>query len=169
MTMMIKETRKQNSFVVATRVELGLVREGSNQGQGNPLGGLPSLARHLSLSDLDATSSRPERAYDGAAQAAIRAGRSGCSAGVLHRVGSARFAERTTLCGWFTTGRHCCATSWSGSRMPAPYQLPRQQRLSGRPTATLAAPFTATSLGSWLQEMGARKREIVPALNTMGG
>jgi hypothetical protein len=161
MVLMNTETRSRFGIVVATRVETAEVRLGSNQGLGGPLGGSPSLARHLSPSDPDAMpGSRLERAYPGAPPAATRAGRPGGSAGVLPRPGLASIARRASLSDWSPAGKPGCAHRWSCGRFSTVDQQPRQQGMQARPPLARAALSTNASLGSWSVAGSARKSAV---------
>lgn len=145
----ILETRIALSHVGVTHVETGLVRQVAKFGQGGH-GDFMSLARHLSSSDPDTNPvSRPERAYPGAASAAIRAGRSGCSAGVLVRAGLARIAGRTIPSGGSPLGMPSCSGLRFGGTNSPLCQRPQQQGLAMRPTANSDASMRLVSLGSW--------------------
>jgi hypothetical protein len=156
MTMMIQTTRKQIGSFVAFGGKSAQVRTGMNQGQAEPLGDPTSLARHLSLSDPDSSEPRPERAYPGA----MRTGRSESSAGVLSRVGLARFAGRTIPLGGSTTGKPCQSCSF--------VQQP-EHGFASRPTATLAGFLAVASLGSWSMSGNLRISEIMPVGYTRRG
>jgi len=132
-TMMQRNVRSANSAVVTAKVRMGLER-----GQDSLRPVEPFTIRHLSTSDPETGTDpglRTERAnYVGAASAATRAGRPGCSAGVLRPCRPARSAGQTILFGWSSAGdKSCPQAHWrfanfaqrhtaSGKVAPTPYQ-----------------------------------------------
>jgi hypothetical protein len=139
------------------------VRTGLNQGKQVPSDLFSSLARHLSLSDPDYAGSRHERT-PGTEIAAIRAGRSECSAGVLPCAVLARFAGQAIPFGWFASTKPGSA-NFVGNR-PSNAATPS---FSAWRTAVLAALPTAASLGSWSAAGNATKAKVLPRQCTRGG
>jgi hypothetical protein len=138
MAVMNLETLVLRGVNVVRDVVIGLERNGSNlTGVQAPVS--LSSTRHPSASDPWTDTDpgkRYERAMQGAAHAAIRAGRPGSLAGVLGSRSPARCAGRAILSGWSqATGGFCPSAAWCLEPLTAEARTAAGDILSGRAVA----------------------------------
>jgi hypothetical protein len=128
---------------IACDVVTGLERNGSMQADGQTPTMLLSQERHLRADYPQGTDpGRPGSVgFTGAASAALRAGRPGCSLGVPNRRGPAIFAGRAILSGWSPSVRSACANCKRSKAITTFAPAVPGRLLSGRPWALSRGPM----------------------------